>query len=550
MTGIGLILYRACTLDNHKDRGMLSTMPLQILRTLHHRIGIYALSIVLTFGALYGAGLGVYYIYAHEKLEDYAESILARSNSLISQVKLIDGLRQEFAVYEPCSAQYQQALRKRLWPYPLIKDIAYVEDEKIVCSALWGKLNAPLSLNMFRNKVNRGSYTWVFDAQIEENITADVFYTSNFAITVSPFAFQRFWEEANKMDFDAIIGDFKHENHFFMIGKNTHLLESIEHNKAHSWLYFTEHACNSTNDICVIAGTSLPLFFKNNLYILISLFSASLIIGLLIGALYVNNVSHKESLLSRLKHAIENRELHFVYQPIYRLKDRQITGVEVLLRWTDPQIGRIGPDIFIPLAEKNGLINKISLYVVEHSIRECAPILLNSDITLSINVSCADICSEEFREKLLSTLKDENVAGESIILEITERQSSGTEDIKRSMDLFKGTGIMFALDDFGTGYSNLNWLSLLDVGEIKIDKSITDSIGTESTNKDILPGLIEMFKNIPKIVVFEGVETDIQYQFLKDNVPGGCAQGWYFAKAVPLSELRSVLAGPCGSLPA
>jgi sensor c-di-GMP phosphodiesterase-like protein len=95
-----------------------------------------------------------------------------------------------------------------------------------------------------------------------------------------------------------------------------------------------------------------PFIFQNNLYILISLFSASLIIGLLIGALYVNNVSHKESLLSRLKHAIENRELHFVYQPIYRLKDRQVTGVEVLLRWTDPQIGRIGPDIFIPLAEK------------------------------------------------------------------------------------------------------------------------------------------------------------------------------------------------------
>lgn len=516
-------------------------MPLQILRTIHHRIGIYALSVVLTFSVLYGAGLGVYYIYAHEKLEDYADSILARSNSLISQVKLIDGLRQEFAVYEPCSDQYVLALRKRLWPYPLIKDIAYVQDEKIVCSALWGKLNAPLSLNMFRNKVNRGSYTWVFDAQIEENITADVLYTSNFAITVSPFAFQRFWEEANKMDFDAIIGDFKHDNHFFMIGKNTHLLEAVEHNKQRSHLYFTEHACNSVNNICVIVGTSLPLFFKNNLYFLISLFSASIIIGLLIGALFVNNIAHNQSLLARLKNALENRELHFVYQPIYKIKDRKITGIEVLLRWTDPQIGHIGPDIFIPLAEKNGLINKISLYVVEHAIRECAPVLLSSDITLSINVSCADICSEAFREKLLSTLKQENVPGESIILEITERQSSGTEDIKRSMDLFKGTGIIFALDDFGTGYSNLNWLSLLDVGEIKIDKSITDSIGTESINNHILPGLIEMFKNMPKIVVFEGVETDMQYHFLKENIPECCAQGWYFTKAVPLSELRTVL---------
>ncbi|MQB53393.1 EAL domain-containing protein [Rahnella sp. RcJ3] len=518
-------------------------MPLQILKIIHHRLGIYTLSIVLTFGVLYCTGLGVYYYYIHEKMENYANLILARSDSLLEQVKLIDGLRQEFAVYEPCSDQYLNALRKRLWPYPLIKDIAYVHDEKIICSALWGKLNSPISLNMFRKKVNRGSYTWVFDALIEENITADVLYTNNFAITVSPFAFQRFWEEANKMDFDAVIGDFKHDNHFFMIGKKTQLLESIEHNKSHSLLYFTEHACNSMNEICVITGTSFSLFFKNNIYILVFLFSISFIIGFLIGTLYINNLLHKKSLLSRLENAILNRELHFVYQPIYKVKDRNILGVEALLRWTDAQIGYISPDVFIPLAERNGLINKISLYVVEHAIRECAPILLNNDITLSINVSCADICSDEFREKLLSTLRKENIAGDSIILEITERQSSGTDDIKRSMDFFKGTGIRFALDDFGTGYSNLNWLSLLDVDEIKIDKSLTDSIGTESINKHILPGLIEMFKNIPKIVVFEGVETEMQYQFLKENVPECCAQGWYFAKAVPLSELSAVLSG-------
>jgi len=516
-------------------------MPLQILKIIHHRISIYSLSIVLTFGVLYAAGLGIYYYYIHEKIEDYADLILERSDTLIAEVKQIDGLRQEFAVYDPCSSQYLNLLRKRLWPYPLIKDIAYVDDEKIICSAIWGKLNSPVSLNLFRNKVNRGSYTWVFDAFIEENITANVLYTNNFAITVSPFAFQRFWEEANKMDFDAVIGDFKHENHFFMIGKNTQLLESTEHNKTHSLLYFTEHSCNRVNDICVIVGTSLSLFFKNNPYILAFLFSLSLIIGFLIGTLYVNNLSHKQSLLTRLENAILNRELHFVYQPIYKVKDRGITGVEVLLRWTDPQIGYIGPDIFIPLAEKNGLINKISQYVVEYAIRECAPILLNNDITLSINVSSSDICSAEFREKLLSTLKKENVAGESIILEITERQSSGTDDIKQAMDFFKDTGVMFALDDFGTGYSNLNWLSLLDVDEIKIDKSLTDSIGTESINKHILPGLIEMFKKIPKIVVFEGVETEMQYQFLKENVPECCAQGWYFAKAVPLSELRAVL---------
>lgn len=516
-------------------------MKLQMLRIINHRVSISLVSLGLTFALFYCIGMGVYYTYLHEKLENYAESILARSDSLVTQVKLIDGLRQEFSVYDPCSDQYLHALRKRLWPYPLIKDIAYVNEEKVICSALWGTLSAPVSLNVFKNKVNRGSYTWVFDALIEENITADILYTSNFAITVSPFAFQRFWEEADKMNFNAIVGDYNHKNHFFQIGKNTDLLEAVEHNKSHPLFYLILRSCNQMDNICIVAGTTLPLFFNNNIYVLTLLLSITLVIGIMISALYINNVGKTQPLLSRLENAIINKELYFVYQPIYKIKDRHPIGVEALLRWQDHQIGSIGPDIFIPLAEKNGLINKISLYVVEHAIRECAPILLNNDITLSINVSCADLCSETFREKLLSTLKQENVAGASIVLEITERQSSGTEDIKRSMAFFKGTGIMFALDDFGTGYSNLNWLSLLDVDEIKIDKSLTDSIGTESINKHILPGLIEMFNRVPKIVVFEGVETDMQYQFLKENVPECCAQGWYFAKAVPLSELRAVL---------
>lgn len=100
---------------------------------------------------------------------------------------------------------------------------------------------------------------------------------------------------------------------------------------------------------------------------------------------------------------------------------------------------------------------------------------------------------------------------------------------------------MFALDDFGTGYSNLNWLSMLDVDEIKIDKSITDSIGTESINKHILPGLINMFFNIPKTIVFEGVENVEQYNFLKENLPECCAQGWYFSKGMRISELHKLM---------
>ena len=423
----------------------------------------------------------------------------------------------------------------------LIKDIAYVSDQQVICSALWGRLSTPLFLNLYRNKVNRGNYTWVFGAQIEENITADVLFTNNFAIVVSPFAFQRFWQEAEKMNFNAIVGDYNHKNHFFNIGNKTSLLEAVEHEKEKLLSYVTTRSCSSREDICVITGTEFPIFFNNNPYILVFFISISVVIGFLNAALYVNITERNQSLLSRLEDAINNKAFHFVYQPIYNVEDRSVVGAEALIRWSDHHIGNIGPDIFIPLAEKNGLINKISLYVAENALTEFAPVLHRCNITLSINVNCSDICDDEFRVKLFSTLARESIPGNQIMLEITERQNASIEDIKRAMIPFKDSGIRFALDDFGTGYSNLNWLSLLDVEEIKIDKSLIDCIGTECSCTPILSGVIGMLNKMPKLVVFEGVETELQYRFLRENVPECCAQGWYFSKPMKFEEINSML---------
>ncbi len=142
-------------------------------------------------------------------------------------------------------------------------------------------------------------------------------------------------------------------------------------------------------------------------------------------------------------------------------------------------------------------------------------------------------------------MQKEGISGGSLMLEITERQSASIEEIKQSVEFYQSQGILFALDDFGTGYSNLSWLSLIDVDEIKIDKSLTDSIGTESINKHILPGLIGMFRNMPRIVVFEGVENELQYLFLKENLPECCAQGWYFSRAVALTGITALLRRQC-----
>ncbi|NUL35224.1 EAL domain-containing protein [Kosakonia sacchari] len=513
-----------------------------MIKVLKKGVSIYIAALLLSFAFFYIVAQVAYYAFIQEKVEDYAESILARSDNIILQVREINALREEFSVYTPCSDPYLHALRKRLWPYPLIKDIGYVEDGRIICSALWGKYAAPLSLNVFKNKVSRGSYTWVFDALIENNITADVVYNNNFSVTVSPFAFTRFREDSTRWGFNAVVGDYNHKQHFFRVGNNTSLLENIEHGKVHEFFFITEKSCDAQHDICVVAGVRHSFVFNNNGYILLFLFCVASLVGLFVGALISKNQHENQSLLTRLENAIINKELHFVYQPLYRVKDKSIIGVEVLLRWNDKQMGNIGPDIFIPLAEENGLINKISLYVVEHAIKECGAALREKDITLSINVSCSDICSKTFYQRLIDTLQQEGVAGKHIMLEITERQSGRIEDIMQSICLYKEHGVLFALDDFGTGYSNLKWLSMLDVDEIKIDKSITDSIGTQSINRHILPGLIAMFKDMPRTIVFEGVENEAQHLFLQGNLPESCAQGWYFSKALAFSEIENLLA--------
>ncbi|MDQ7856395.1 EAL domain-containing protein [Klebsiella michiganensis] len=513
-----------------------------ILRFTIHRTGVYLVSVMLAIVLCYVLGAGVYFYYLHVKVETYANSILSRSESLIKQIQLIEDARDEFSVYTPCSDQYLHELRKRLWSYPLVKDIAYVSNQQVVCSALWGKLRTPLSLNLYRNKANFGSYTWVFDANIEENITGDVLYTTNFAIILSPFSFQRFWKEAEEMNFSAIIGDYRNENIFFKVGNNTNLLEAIEYHERRLFNYMTIRACSRLEDICVIAGTVYPILFNYNPYIIFFIISISIILGFLNAGLYISSINKNHSLLSRLESAILKKEFNFVYQPIYCVETRRVTGAEALIRWDEYQMGTIGPDIFIPLAERNGLINKINHYVVECTLSEFAPILHRYNIILSINVNCSDICDNIFRAKLLTTLEREKIPGNMIMLEITERQNANIEDLKKAILDYKDSGIRFALDDFGTGYSNLNWLSLLDVDEIKIDKSLIDYIGTASSFNPILSGLIGMLNKIDKLVVFEGIENETQCHFIFDNVPDCCAQGWYFSKPLKFDDIHSLIA--------
>ncbi|RZA99243.1 EAL domain-containing protein, partial [Klebsiella pneumoniae] len=157
-----------------------------------------------------------------------------------------------------------------------------------------------------------------------------------------------------------------------------------------------------------------------------------------------------------------------------------------------------------------------------------------------VNINPSDLDSEKFRDKLLGLISEYNIPYKTILLEITERQGGDFKGMKIHIDKYKNHGVRFAIDDFGTGYSNLNLVTALDVDEIKIDKSLTSAIGTESLRYDLLPGLHEMFRSIADKIVFEGVETQEQVNYLKTFWPQSYAQGWYYSRALPLEEARKL----------
>ncbi|UBH69982.1 EAL domain-containing protein [Leclercia adecarboxylata] len=271
------------------------------------------------------------------------------------------------------------------------------------------------------------------------------------------------------------------------------------------------------------------------------LVATSLISGLMIYIIIINRSELNSSLSVKFLKALRSEGLSLVYQPIYRINSGKICGFEALLRWKDERLGDIGPDVFIPLSERQGVQEEVTLYVISHAIREFIHTAMQNRIFLSVNVNASDLDSRKFKDTLIALISEYNIPSETILLEITERQGGDFEDMKVHIKNYKEHGVRFAIDDFGTGYSSLNLITALDVDEIKIDKSLTDAIGTESMSYNLLPGLHEMFRNISDKIVFEGVETQEQVNYLKTFWPQSSVQGWYYSRALIADEAAELI---------
>ena len=251
----------------------------------------------------------------------------------------------------------------------------------------------------------------------------------------------------------------------------------------------------------------------------------------------------KSDIENGLRNAIENDELQLYYQPQVNIKSNKIKGLEVLLRWISPKFGLVSPDEFIPIAEETGLIIKIGAWVLDRACKQCKEWLDKGYIfgTISINISPLQINKKYFLKLVKEVTAKNNLNPEILELEITERTliksiRDNAEILKKLMNM----GIRISIDDFGKGYSSLNYLTILPINTLKIDKAFIDNINEDSKHRAIVKCIIRLAKDLKYSVIAEGVEERVQKEYLETI---GCdyIQGYYYSEPLPEKEFEKLL---------
>ncbi|WP_300730121.1 bifunctional diguanylate cyclase/phosphodiesterase [Pseudomonas sp.] len=236
-----------------------------------------------------------------------------------------------------------------------------------------------------------------------------------------------------------------------------------------------------------------------------------------------------------LRDALLGNQFHLVYQPQIRYSDHHVVGVEALLRWQHPEYGLIPPDVFIPLAEKNGSIIAIGEWVLDHA---CSQLREWHDqgfteLRMAVNLSTVQLHHTELPRVVNNLLQQHRLPPRSLELEVTE--TGLMEDISTAAQhllSLRRSGALIAIDDFGTGYSSLSYLKSLPLDKIKIDKSFVQDLIDDDDDATIVRAIIQLGKSLGMQVIAEGVETLGQEAYV---IKEGCHEGQGYLYSKPLS---------------
>jgi EAL domain-containing protein (putative c-di-GMP-specific phosphodiesterase class I) len=233
-------------------------------------------------------------------------------------------------------------------------------------------------------------------------------------------------------------------------------------------------------------------------------------------------LARKLDVETRLHGALERDAFAIRFQPIFDARSREVSSGEVLLRWTDQELGSVPPSEFIPVAEEIGLISAIGDWVIRSACEQARQWRDDgyAPIRLAVNVSPLQIRDPRWGSKVAELVEETEMAPGGLELEITE-SAIRSDDAATFSTLtgFKEMGVGLALDDFGTGYSSLSYLHRYPIDRVKIDRSSVAAIALEETGTEVTAAILAIAQSLRLRVVAEGIETKTQAEFLADR---GC----------------------------
>jgi diguanylate cyclase (GGDEF)-like protein len=256
--------------------------------------------------------------------------------------------------------------------------------------------------------------------------------------------------------------------------------------------------------------------------------------------------SERLMIRNHLAGAERRGELTLHYQPLFDLSSRSIAGVEALVRWHHPDLGRVAPDRFVPVAESSGLIVPIGEWILTQALTDLASWRMQHparDLGVSVNVAPEQLLVGAFADQVSKALDAAGVPPPALTLEITERTLGRDQPaMQNTLAALTRLGVHLSLDDFGTGYSSLRRLTASPLDELKLDREFVADLATDQRRQGVISGITAMSHALGMQVVAEGIETAEQ---LETAAILGCThgQGYYLARPAPAEDVAALLRG-------
>lgn len=469
----------------------------------------------------------------------YAQDVIFRSEQTANQAD--DGIKQLVDAHsaDPCSDSNIALMAKINLSSSLLHMIGYVSDNRLMCSSL-GRPGAGWPLGPPDLVTPRGAKVRF---HVEFPIAAGrrfmVLERDGYAAVVHldlPLA-------VTTQEEGVFLAIFSLQNKVILDSKGqveTAWLNAVADapgNKISYANYVIAVARSQTRDVGAVVGIPTAQLDAKAARLAVILLPIGVATGLLLSALIVYFARRQLAFPTAIRGALKRKEFFLTYQPVVDLQTRQWIGAEALLRWQRDTGEIVRPDLFIPVAEEARLIRDVTKLIFDMVAVDAPGIFrVAPHFHLAINVSAADLNSEETVDLLSELISRTGARPHQIIIEATERGFMKAEVARPVIGEIRGRGAAVAVDDFGTGYSSLSYLESFDLDYLKIDKSFIDSIGTDAATGHVIYHIIGMARSLKLRMIAEGIETEKQATALRE-LGVEFAQGWLFAKPMPLAQL-------------